>query len=190
MRPKAAPANRSFRGLLYSLRVDLTGALVHLLRNVVAGSFIVPRAVRFVLYRILGLRVETPDIASGQRIDSRNLLVGRQSVIGPRCFFEGQGRISIGSHCLIGAEVAFVTSAHAGDGAGGIERQQHYRAVVVEDHAWVGTRCILLPGSVVGRRCVIAAGSVVSGTCEPGFVYSGMPARKVGRTAALPTGVD
>jgi maltose O-acetyltransferase len=184
---RGVPTNRSFAGLIFGLKLDLGSAIVNLFTNTIAGSTFVPRAVRFVLYRLLGLDVSTPDIAAGQRIHNRNVSFGRQSVVNRACFFEGRGRISIGAFCMIGPEVAFVTSTHRGDGQGGIVRRTTCGDVAIHDHVWVGARCIMLAGATVGDGCIIVAGSVVTGTCEPGFIYAGIPARKVGRVAALPT---
>lgn len=53
------------------------------------------------------------------------------------------------------------------------------RPVVIEDHAWIGMRAILLPGTRVGRGAVVAAGAVASGDIPPMSVVAGVPARVV-----------
>lgn len=174
----ATPANRGIGALFQSLKVDLVAAWLHLVRNVIGGSHFVPRVARFVIYRMAGLEFHTPDVAAGQRIYNRNIRVGRQSVLGRASVFEGGGLIEIGEHTMVGPEVYFVTSHHD-IGGPGASRQITSLPVIVGDRVWIGTRCTLLPGTVVGDGCVLAAGSVVTGKCEPGYLYGGVPARRI-----------
>ncbi len=180
-----ARSNRSIGALFESLRTDLVAAWLHLIRNVIGGSHFLPRVVRFLVYRLAGLEFSSPDIAAGQRIYNSNVRIGRQTSVSRGCSFEGGGMIEIGEHCMVGPETAFVTSSHAGDGAGGIRRRITSRPVIVGDRVWIGARCTLLPGAVVGDGCVLAAGSVVTGKCEPGFIYGGVPARRIRSTDLL-----
>lgn len=60
-----------------------------------------------------------------------------------------------------------------------------HRAIVhgctVEDDVLIGMGAIVMDHAVVGRGCIIAAGAVVleNTVCEPGYLYAGVPARKV-----------
>ena len=51
----------------------------------------------------------------------------------------------------------------------------------VEDDVLVGMGAIVMDRAVVGAGCIVAAGAVVlEGTqCEPGYLYAGIPARKI-----------
>lgn len=49
--------------------------------------------------------------------------------------------------------------------------------VIIEKGAWLGSRVILMKGSVIGEGSIIAAGSVVSGIIPPNVVAGGMPAK-------------
>lgn len=153
----------------------------------IAGSPLLPRPFRFVLYRAMGFRFKTPVIGPHQTFHTRKVVIGARTVVGAGCLFEGRGHIEIGSDVMVGPGVTFVTSTHLGDGVGGIDRFPVSRRVSVLDRAWVGARATLLPGARVGEGCVVGAGSVVSGDCEPGYVYIGVPARRIGRVDALPT---
>lgn len=168
-----------------SVRLDLVAAWLHLIRNVIGGSHFLPRAARFIVYRLAGLQFASPDIAAGQRIYNRNVRIGRQTVLARACIFEGGGRIDIGEYSMIGPESYFITSTHAGDGAGGVGRTIVSRPITVGDRVWIGARCTLLPGTTVGDGCVLAAGSVVNGKCEPGYIYGGVPARRLRPTSTL-----
>ena len=60
-----------------------------------------------------------------------------------------------------------------------------HRALVhgctVEDDVLIGMGAIVMDHAVVGTGCIIAAGAVVleNFVCEPGFLYAGVPARKI-----------
>ncbi len=60
-----------------------------------------------------------------------------------------------------------------------------HRALVhgctVEDDVLIGMGAIVMDHAVVGSGCIIAAGAVVleNTICEPGYLYAGVPARKI-----------
>lgn len=60
-----------------------------------------------------------------------------------------------------------------------------HRAIVhgctVEDNSLVGMGAIVMDHAVVQKNCIIAAGAVVleNTICESGYIYAGIPARKV-----------
>jgi carbonic anhydrase/acetyltransferase-like protein (isoleucine patch superfamily) len=51
----------------------------------------------------------------------------------------------------------------------------------VEDDVLIGMGAIVMDQAVVGAGCIIAAGAVVleNTQCEPGYLYAGIPARKI-----------
>lgn len=51
--------------------------------------------------------------------------------------------------------------------------------VKICDNVFIGTRAIILPGTIIGENSIIAAGSVVKGITEPNSVYAGSPAKKI-----------
>jgi carbonic anhydrase/acetyltransferase-like protein (isoleucine patch superfamily) len=60
-----------------------------------------------------------------------------------------------------------------------------HRAIVhgctVADDVLIGMGAIVMDHAVVGAGCIIAAGAVVleNTQCEPGYLYAGIPARKI-----------
>ena len=60
-----------------------------------------------------------------------------------------------------------------------------HRALVhgctIADDVLIGMGAIVMDHAVVGAGCIIAAGAVVleNFECEPGFLYAGVPARKI-----------
>ncbi len=86
-------------------------------------------------------------------------------------------RVSIGRHCHFGHYVLVLdNSEHA--------TQLHTarplsKSVVIEDHVWIASRVIILPGVSIGHHTTIGAGSVVTKDIPPGSVAVGNPARVV-----------
>ncbi len=60
-----------------------------------------------------------------------------------------------------------------------------HRAIVhgctVEDNVLIGMGAIVMDHALVQKNCIVAAGAIVleNTVCESGFIYAGIPARKV-----------
>jgi putative colanic acid biosynthesis acetyltransferase WcaF len=48
--------------------------------------------------------------------------------------------------------------------------------IQIEDGAWIGSKALILPGSIIKTHAVISAGSVFSGIAKPYGIYVGNPA--------------
>ena len=51
--------------------------------------------------------------------------------------------------------------------------------VRIEDGAWIGANCTILPGVTIGRDCMVGAGAVVSRHTDALCLYAGNPCRKI-----------
>lgn len=85
--------------------------------------------------------------------------------------------ITISDHVVIGHEVMLVTSTHAYGGPEHRAGRLTVAPIVVEPGAWLGARCMILPGVTVGRGAVVAAGAVVNRDVPPNTLVGGVPAR-------------
>jgi acetyltransferase-like isoleucine patch superfamily enzyme len=173
--------------LLRWTREDVVFALRHLYLNRFAGSPLMPRAVRFLVYRSAGIQVGRVDILSGLTITGhpRNLRIGHATGVNVGCFFDCEGRITVGERVMMGMGVTLVTSDHPLEPDGRPQAAPEGRDIVIGDGVWLGARCMVLPGVTVGAGTIVSAGSVVTRDCMPDSVYAGVPARRVG---PLPTG--
>lgn len=178
----------ALRRLGRSVRNDLKYAWHALLRNTVAASPFTPRVVRAAIYRLAGYRFETLNMSEGLILNNAHVRIGAETSISRGCYFEGRGLVDIGRSCMVGQEVAFITSKHDVDSHGTVDRVPTSLPITVGDGSWIGARATVLGGTEIGRGVIVTAGSVVSGVCADGFVYSGVPARKIGRTKALGRG--
>jgi maltose O-acetyltransferase len=175
-RPRVHPVKR----LIGALRLDLSIAVRHLVLNVIAGSALVPRPARWLIYRAWGLDVRTMSVYSGTQITGSSLKVGARTFVNHDCYLDvDHGHIEIGEDCRLAPEVMVLTATHSLDENGHASPQFESHSTVIGNHVWIGARATILPGAVIEDGCVIAAGAVVTGRCAAGGMYGGVPARLI-----------
>jgi acetyltransferase-like isoleucine patch superfamily enzyme len=102
--------------------------------------------------------------------------LGRHSRVNRDCRLDVRGSLAIGENVSISPEVTVLTASHGvNDPLFGVE----VRPVVIEDHVWIGTRAMIMPGVTLGRGSVVAAGAVVTRSVPPLTVVAGVPAKPV-----------
>lgn len=168
-----------WRRILRYLRMEITFISHHLVRNIIAGSGLVPMPVRATIWRLSGLKIRTVNVREGCLIHNSYLDVGREVLVGRGCFFEGSGRIVLADKCWIGPECAFITSHHDYSFANSqlVRGSAESKGIHLGARVWAGARVTFLPGAFVEDDVIIAAGSIVRGRCKAGWVYGGTPAR-------------
>ena len=86
-------------------------------------------------------------------------------------------QVKIGRHCLLGHHLLIVDRNEHG-----IEQREvapPAAPVIIEDHVWIGSHAIILPGVCIGRHAAIGAGSVVTKNIPANCLAVGNPARVV-----------
>jgi maltose O-acetyltransferase len=112
------------------------------------------------------------------------LRIGQHCRINRNCCLDVRGTLSIGNNVSISPDVTILTMQHFYDDP---VFSDDFRAVVIEDHVWIGTRGMIMPGVTVGHGAVVAAGAVVTKDVEPLDIVGGVPARPIGRRTLEPT---
>jgi acetyltransferase-like isoleucine patch superfamily enzyme len=168
------------------MRARLVLALVRYLTNYVVAKVPV-YAVRYAWYRrVLGMRIgEGSTVLMDQYIYIRGrarpgkhgISIGRRSIINQQCCLDGRGGLTIGDYVNVSAGVWLLTDSH--DMNDPLFREV-LAPVRVGNHAWIGSRALVLPGVTIGEGAVIAAGAVVTQDVEPYTVVGGVPARPIG----------
>jgi acetyltransferase-like isoleucine patch superfamily enzyme len=107
------------------------------------------------------------------------LTVGDGCWIGPGCFINSFGGVTLGTRVGLGPGVKILSSVHRGGEPPRaiLDTPLRIEEVVVGDGADVGAGAILLPGARVGAGAQVGAGAVVAGEVAAGAVVAGVPAR-------------
>lgn len=90
-----------------------------------------------------------------------------------------RGNITIGNRVSIAPRVTLVTSSHPNNSRIRGFAPLSQGPIVIEDDAWLGTGCVVLPGVRIGRGAVVGANSVVLQDVPPLHIVAGQPARTV-----------
>lgn len=108
--------------------------------------------------------------------NASRLTIGRECVLGDRVHLALHDRIQLGDYVVINDCCALLTASHDVDSP---DWSQKRAPIVIEDHAWVAARAIILPGVTIGRAAVVGAGAVVTRDVPAYHVVAGNPARTV-----------
>lgn len=137
--------------------------------------------------RVLGVQLGTGSAIflgcfiwnSGPRHMRRaGLRIGDYCLINRNCCLDARGSLSIGNNVSISPDVMILTLQHFYNHP---EMADDARPVVIEDHVWIGTRAMILPGVTIGRGAVVAAGALVTKNVAPRAVVGGVPAKPIGQ---------
>jgi acetyltransferase-like isoleucine patch superfamily enzyme len=90
-----------------------------------------------------------------------------------------RANITIGDRVSIAPRVTLVTSSHPNHSRIRSFAPVSQGPIVIEEDAWLGAGCVVLPGVRIGRGAVIGANSVVLSDVPPLHVVAGHPARTV-----------
>lgn len=104
--------------------------------------------------------------------------IGARSIINRGCCIDARNGLRIGADVSISPEVAILTTQHDLNDP---EFSLQGRAVVIEDHVWIGMRATVMPGVTIGRGAVVAAGAMVTKDVASLDIVAGVPARPIGR---------
>lgn len=103
--------------------------------------------------------------------------IGARARINRDCTLDLREGLVIGDDTSISAEVFILGAAGRVGGGRSLEES---KPVVIDDHAWIGVRAVIMPGVTVGRGAIVGAGAVVTRDVEPLSIVFGNPARPVG----------
>ena len=88
--------------------------------------------------------------------------------------------IKIGKNCILSYDIEIRnTDSHEIFSMLNGKRINKGKEVIIEDKVWIGTRCIVLKGSIIEEGAILGAGSILSGRVESNSIYAGIPAKKI-----------
>lgn len=145
--------------------------------NVIGKSILVPQKLRYMLYRLAGMRTGSSNIRSGCTFRGKSITIEKGVFLNHNVFVDAWESVTIKENTAVAFDVLICTSSHkVGDStkrAGESDR----KSVVIGKGCWIGARATILPGVTIGDGCVIAAGAVVTKDCKPNSMYAGVPAK-------------
>jgi len=173
------------RKLWEILQQESTGLHPRLQAFTIAQSFLPKREsgwARARLFALAGFRV-----GQGTRIDGcpritgqtgleANLVIGKNCVIGDQCVFDLSERITMGDNVTLSPGTMILTSTHEMASAQHRAGKVITSPVAIGHGAWLGARCIILPGANIGEGAVVDAGAVVNKEVLPHTRVAGIPA--------------
>lgn len=109
-----------------------------------------------------------------------NIIIGKESQLGPNNRFMCKGDLIIGDYVLMGPDIIIVDVNHEfKDIQTPIIKQGHSkeRPVIIEDDVWIGARVVILPGVKIEKGSIIAANSVVTKDVPSYSIVGGNPAK-------------
>ena len=115
-----------------------------------------------------------------------SLKIGKYSTLTWYVLVEGGANTKIGDRVFIGPGSKVLTSTYKLHGLYSIEhlpnecRATEYGDITINDDAYIGANCTILPGVTIGEGAVVGANSLVNKDLEPWGIYVGSPCKKIG----------
>lgn len=108
------------------------------------------------------------------------VVFGDMCVVASNCMVLGTGGLTIGDYTHLGPNVVITTQYGDSRTDPCVESPTvQYAAVSIGSGCWLGSGCVIMPGTELGDRCVVAPNSVVFGRWPAGTKLSGNPARRI-----------
>ena len=111
-----------------------------------------------------------------------NTTIGDGAGFGKRVKIFGDGPVSIGRRAVLAEDTVVYTQVHDYDHSDVLPFGWGftYPETGIGDYAWIGIKCIVLPGARIGEGAIVQAGSVVMGVVPPCAIVAGNPAKVIG----------
>ena len=111
-----------------------------------------------------------------------NTTIGDGAGFGKRVKIFGDGPVSIGRRAVLAEDTVVYTQVHDYDHSDVLPFGWGftYPETSIGEYAWIGIKCIVLPGARIGEGAIVQAGSVVMGVVPPCAIVAGNPAKVIG----------
>lgn len=140
------------------------------------------------ILRMISLRMMGAKIAKNSWVRSRLFItnpkylnIGKNSKIGICGNLFLYDKFYVGDNVEIGSRLTVHTAEHKfNDPERPIPKQGSvYMPVIIKSNVYIGSNVIILPGITINDKVIVAAGAVITKDLESGFIYGGVPAKKL-----------
>ncbi|MDR3527710.1 MAG: acyltransferase [Rhizomicrobium sp.] len=102
------------------------------------------------------------------------------STYGGRIWTHGEKNVIVGDGCLFSEGITFLTSDHhAIVDLDTLQQLNEPNHITIQDHVWLGHKCMLLRGAAMGKGSILGAGSILSKSIPAAELWAGAPARMI-----------
>ena len=115
-------------------------------------------------------------------LNPRNLEIGDNSIIGANSEIFNYSKFIIGDNVDIGTQLYVNTNNHNVSNPNlklNNKINPISKKIEIGNDVWLGARVSILSGVVVNSRVVVGAGSLVTRNLDSGYIYAGVPAKKI-----------
>jgi acetyltransferase-like isoleucine patch superfamily enzyme len=92
-----------------------------------------------------------------------------------------KGRVRIGDRVAVSERVTLIISSHPNFSKIRPFVKNQHGYIEIDDDAWLGTGCIILPDVRIGKGAIVGAGAVVTKNVPDFTVVAGVPAKIIKR---------
>lgn len=113
----------------------------------------------------------------------KSLVIGKHSMITWHTIIEGGANTQIGDRVFVGPGTKILTSTYEFEGLYAAEfipeecRAFRYGDITIDDDAYIGANCVVMPGVHIGEGAIVGANSLVTKDLEPWTIYVGSPCK-------------
>lgn len=120
-------------------------------------------------------------LGEGVNVTSRTV-IGDGVCFGKNVVVRGDGSVFLGKRVSIAEDTVIYTQIHDYDHGDDLPFGWTftYPETKIDAYAWIGLRCLVMPGAHIGEGAIVQAGSVVMGKVPPCAIVAGNPAKVIG----------
>ncbi|WP_230676949.1 acyltransferase [Vibrio owensii] len=129
----------------------------------------------------LGNRVRIYPLSRIEILPNGYVDVGDEVSIGQSLHLVSGGRVTIGGHTTISANVFISDVDHDYSIIGQhiLEQPLRIKPTSIGSNSFIGYGAVILPGTILGKNCIVGANAVVRGKFEDYSVIAGNPGRVI-----------
>lgn len=116
-------------------------------------------------------------IHMGCFVTGNNIIIGDNTVINRNCYLDGRHKLIIGNNVNVSPECYLISLTHDVESS---TFNAIGKEVIIAEYAWLGARCIVLPGVHLAKGCITGAGSVITKSFSENQIIGGVPGKVIG----------